>query len=132
MATIIPNPNLGALTGITQLISTLNTNFQALNTALGERVVGQRVSVDGYSATGATTTPMKLGIVTPPGSTPWAVILVRARETSDPGKDLSVSTRVNFSQSGTAQSGVTLSVYEPAGLSANTKYDLGFLVIYDG
>lgn len=132
MATLIPQPNINLLTGLLALIPILNTNNQAINTALGERVVGQRLMVSGYSATGATTTKMPIGIVSPPGSTPWAVILVLARESSDPGKDLSVSTRVNFSQSGTAQTGVTLSVYEPAGLVANTKYDLGFLVIFDG
>ncbi len=127
MATTIPNTNISTATLITSLIGILNTNFAAANTALGERVVGQRLTVTGYSATGATTTKMTVGYVSPPGSVPWAVLLVRARETSDPGKDLSVTTRVNFSQDQSI-----LYVYEPAGLVANTKYDLGFLVIFDG
>jgi hypothetical protein len=127
MATLVPQPVISVLTLLGNLIPILNTNFAALNVALGERVVGQRISVSGYSATGATTTRMPVGFISPPGSTPWAVILVRAREQSDPGKDLSVTTRVNF-----AQDGNTVHVYEPAGLSANTKYDLGFLVIFDG
>ncbi len=131
MATTIPNVNIGLTTLLTSLIGILNTNFQAANIALGERVVGQRLTITGYSATGATTTKMTLGAVSPPGSTPWAVLLVRAQETSDPGKDLSVSTRVNFSQSGSGSS-VILYVYEPSGLTANTKYDLSFLVIFDG
>lgn len=131
MATLIPQPVINVLTGLLQLIPILNTNNAAINTALGERVVGQRISVNGYSATGATTTKMTIGAVSPPGSTPWAVILVRARETSDQAKDLTVTTRVNFSVSGSGDN-ITLYVYEPAGLTANTKYDLGFLVIFDG
>lgn len=131
MATLVPNVNINPKTLLGSLIGTLNTNFAALNTALGERVVGQRLTVNGYAALGATTTKITLGTVSPPGSTAWAVILVRAIETSDPGKDLSVSTRVNFSQSGSGNN-VTLSVYEPSGLTANTKYDLSFLVIFDG
>ncbi len=131
MATLIPQPVINLLTGLLQLIPILNTNNAAINTALGERVVGQRLTVTGFSATGSTTNKVTLGTVSPPGSVPWAVILVRARETSDPGKDLTVSTRVNFSQSGSGDN-VTLYVYEPAGLVANTKYDLSFLVIFDG
>jgi hypothetical protein len=127
MATVVPNPVINLLTGLLQLIPILNTNFAALNVALGERIVGQRLLVPGYSATGATTTRMPVGYLSPPGSTPWAVILVRANETSDPAKDLSVTTRVNFSREGQ-----TLFVYEPSGLVANTKYDLGFFVIFDG
>lgn len=127
MATLVPQPLINVLTGLLQLIPILNTNFAALNTALGERVVGQRISVNGYAATGSTITRMTVGILSPPGSTPWAVILVRARETSNPAADLTVGTRLNFSQEGQ-----TLYVYEPSGLVANTKYDLGFLVIFDG
>jgi hypothetical protein len=62
--------------------------------------------------------------VSPPGSVPWAVILVRARETSNPAADLPVLTRVNFSQQGE-----TLYIFEPQGLVQNTFYDLDFLVL---
>jgi hypothetical protein len=127
MATTVPNVSLNPRTLLGNLIGLLSTNFAATNTALSERVVGQRLTVPRYAATGATTTKMTLGITSPPGSTPWAVILVRAQEASDPGKDLSVSTRLNF-----GREGQTLYVYEPSGLSANTMYDLGFLVIFDG
>jgi hypothetical protein len=126
MATVVPQPIITA-TGLTQLVPVLNTNLAAINTALSERVVGQRLTVSGYAATGATTAKITAKFTAPPGSTPWAVILVRALETSDPGKDLSVSTRSNFSRDGD-----TLYVYEPSGLTANTKYDLSFLVIFDG
>jgi hypothetical protein len=126
MATIVPQPIVNVLSFL-GLNGLLTTNFQALNVALGERIVGQRVEVKGYSATGATTTRMTIGVVNPPGSTPWAVTLVLARESKNPAADLSVSTRVNFSREGQ-----TLFVFEPAGLVANTQYDLGFLVIFDG
>lgn len=129
MATLVPNANISLSTLLTSLISILNTNFAALNVALGERVVGQRLSISGYAATGSTTTQVTLGTVNPPGSTPWAVLLVRAQETRDPGKDLSVSTRTNFSVSGSGNN-VTINVYEPSGLTSNTQYDLSFLVIF--
>lgn len=124
MATVVPNVNLSSLLGLLQLIPLLNQNFQALNVALGERVVGHRITVNGYMASGATTTRLTLGSVSPPGSTPWAVILVRARESRDPGKDLTVTTRVNY-----AQEGGTLYIYEPSGLAQHTAYDLDFLVL---
>ncbi len=124
MATLVPQPIINVLTGLLQLIPILNTNFQAINTALNERVVGHRISVARYSATGSTTTKMTLGSVSPPGSVPWAVILVRARESNNPGADLPVLTRVNFSQTGD-----TLYIYEPQGLVQNTFYDLDFFVL---
>lgn len=127
MATQIPNTNIPTATTLAALINLLSTNFAAANTALGERMVAERISVNGYAATGATTTQLKLNYRAPAGSTPWAVMLVRARATSDPGTDIAVSGRINFTASGG-----NLYVYEPSGLTANTKYDLGFLVIYDG
>ena len=124
MATQIPNTNLSPASSPTSLIANLNSNFTAIQTALGEKLTAHRVSVSGYSATGATTTAITLGSVSPTGSTPWAVILVRARESNNPGGDLSISTRLNFSRDKD-----TLNVYEPAGLTLNTKYDLDFLVL---
>lgn len=124
MATLFPNVNLSGLLSLAQLLPSLNTNFQAGNTALGERVVGHRVTLTGYAATGSTTTKMTIGSTSPPGSVPWAVLLVRVRETNNPGGDLPVTTRLNFTQSGD-----TLYVYEPAGLTLNTQYTLDFLVL---
>lgn len=124
MATLVPNVNLSGLLSLLQLIPLLNQNFAALNTALNERVVGHRISVARYAATGATTTKMTLGSVSPPGSTPWAVILVRVFESNNPGMDLPVITRLNFSQTGD-----TLYIFEPQGLVQNTFYDLDFLVL---
>lgn len=125
MATQIPNLNIsGLITLLTQLIPLLNQNFNAVQTALNEKATAHRISVTGYAATGATTTKMTLGNVSPPGSTPWAVILVRCRESRNPGADLGITTRINFSQSGD-----TLYIYEPAGLVTTTQYDLDFLVL---
>jgi hypothetical protein len=130
MATLVPNTNISLVTFLGNLIGMLNTNFQALNVALGERVVGQRLTVNGYVATGATTSRLTIGALSPPGSTPWAVILVRARESRDPSKDLTVATRLNFAQTQDGGS-MILSVFEPSGLTQYTSYDLGFLVIFD-
>lgn len=124
MATQIPNTNINVLTLLTNLITLLNSNFAAIQTALGEKTTAHRLTVSGYAATGATTTKMTLGSTSPPGSVPWAVLLVRARESRNPGGDLAVSTRLNFSQEGS-----TLYVYEPAGLTQYTQYDLDFLVL---
>ncbi len=126
MATLVPQPVISLLTTITSLIPILNTNFQALNVALGERIVGQRMMVSAYMATGSTTSRIPIGVINPPGSVPWAVTLVLARETANAAADLSVATRTNFSRSGD-----TVYVFEPSGLVQNTRYDLGFLVIFD-
>ena len=67
---------------------------------------------------------MTLSSVSPAGSTPWAVLLVRVRESRNPGGDLPVTTRLNFTQDGT-----TLYIYEPSGLTTNTQYDMDFLVL---
>lgn len=124
MATSLPYVVFTNITSFLGLTPMLSSNFQAINQALGERLTAHRQSVERYAATGATTTKIPLGSRSPKGSTPWAVILVRARETSDPAKDLSVTPRLNY-----AQEGDTLFVYEPAGLSTNTFYDLDFVVL---
>ena len=124
MATQLPNTNISALTLLQNLIGLLNSNFKATQTALDEKLTAHRVTVDGYAATGATTSTIKLPNKSPQGSTPWAVILVRARASADPGGDLPVSSRLNFTQQGD-----TLYVYEPAGLTLNTLYTMDFLVL---
>jgi hypothetical protein len=123
MATTLPFITFN-VNNLGQLAPMLTTNAEATNRALGERVVGHRASVTRYAATGATTNKIPVGSTSPQGSTPYGVLLVRVRETSDPGKDLSVVTRLNFTQ----DTG-TLYVYEPSGLTANTFYDLDFLVL---
>lgn len=126
MSTRLPYVTFNAA-NLLNLQALLGDNARATQTALSERVVGHAVTVPGYRATGATTTRITLGNAAPPaapGSQPYAVLLVRIFETSDPGKDLSVTTRLNFSRDGT-----TLYVFEPSGLTTNTLYDLTFLVL---
>lgn len=124
MATLVPNTVFTNIVSVPKLTPMLGQNFTAINQALGERLAAHRQTVLRYAATGATTSKIPIGSVSPQGSTPWAVLLVRVRETSDPGKDLSVTSRLNY-----AQEGDTLFVYEPAGLSTNTFYDLDFVVL---
>lgn len=107
---------------MTELRSQLSENAGDTNQALRERIVGRRVDVRAYSATGATTTKLDLSV---PGMVqPFGVLLVRAYPTNDPGADLSVTGRVNFTSRGE-----TLQVFEPSGLTSNTLYDLVFIVL---
>lgn len=117
----IPFTNISPSTELKALIGMLNMNFQATQTTLAEKASVRRVSVTGYAATGATTTPIKLNASS---ASPWGVLLVRARATNDPGSDLSVSGRLNFTQSDGA-----LYVFEPSGLTGNTLYDFEFLIL---
>jgi len=125
MATLLPHVTFNA-TGVTVLNRLLGENAQATNRALAERVTGHRLTLSRYAATGATTSRIPLGSVSPQGSAPWAVLLVRVCETQDPAKDLSVTTRLNFSRDDAQK---TLYVYEPQGLTALTLYDMDFLVL---
>jgi hypothetical protein len=129
MATYLPYTTFNALL-MTVLNPLLGENARATNTALAERVPGHYAFVNSYRATGSTTSKITLGNASPPaapGSSPVAVLLVRVYETADPAKDLPVSSRLNFSRDG-----ATLYVFEPAGLTSNTMYDLTFLVLETG
>lgn len=126
MATPLPVLTFNAV-NLLNLQALLGDNARATQTALAERVVGHPATVARYRATGATTTRIPVGNAAPPaapGSQPYAVLLVRIYETGDPGKDLSVTSRLNFSSNGT-----TLYVFEPQGLTTNTLYDMTFLVL---
>lgn len=123
MASTLPYTSYDSKT-LDELRNPLGENARVTNQALAERVVGHYVVIDRYAATGATTTKINLAYQGAPGSSPVAVLLIRAYETNDPGKDLSVATRLNFVREAT-----TLRVFEPSGLSANTLYQLTFLVL---
>lgn len=126
MATPLPVLTFSAL-NLANLQALLGENARATQTALKERPVGHYATVASYRATGATTTKIPVGNAAPPaapGSQPVAVLLVRIHETSDPAKDLSVTTRLNFSRDG-----ATIYVFEPSGLTTNTLYDMTFLVL---
>ena len=105
------------------LVVQLAENARDTNEALGERIKSRIVRIGNYSATGATTTRLKIPARV--GSTPIAVLLVRAYPESDPGADLTIAGRVNFTQPDAS----TLAVYEPSGLTLNTTYNLTFLVL---
>jgi hypothetical protein len=124
MATLVPTVTFN-YESVRELNPTLSTNFHGINVALRERVVGKRLSILRYAGTGTTDTVLRLGYpASPPGSTPWGLLLVRVRETSAPGTSVSAMTPLNFSQDG-----ATLYTHEPSGLVANTFYDLEFLVL---
>jgi hypothetical protein len=126
MPTALPYVTFNAL-NLLNLQALLGENARATQTALTERVVGHASAVTRYRATGATTSRIPVGNASPPaapGSSPYAVLLVRAYETADPAKDLSVTSRLNFARDGT-----TLYVFEPQGLTTNTLYDLTFLIL---
>lgn len=106
-----------------ELRTQLQANMTAINDALSIRLIARVVPVERYSATGATTTKIKLP--TRRYFTAYAVLLVKASLTGDPGADLAVTGRPNFTQ----PDGSTLLVCEPSGLTANNLYDLTFLVL---
>lgn len=105
------------------LASELVQNATATVDALSMRIVGSVVTVQRYSATGATTTKIAIPLRT--GATAFAVLLVRAQATNDQGADLGALGRLNFVHG----SPTTLNIYEPSGLAANTLYDLTFLIL---
>lgn len=123
MATL---PNLTFPTAPPGLATQLQQNAQATSDALADRVIGRVQRVVQYSATGATTT--KITLPARNGYTAYAVLLVKVNASGDPGTDISATGRPNFTQ----PNGSTLAVYEPSGLTANTLYDLTFLVLETG
>lgn len=116
-------PFMTFATNVPTLVGQLQSNAAATADALGERVLGRVAKVERYSATGNTTT--KITLPAKSGRTAYAVLLVRAHMTSDPGTDIAVTGRLNFAQ----PDGDTLAVFEPGGLTLNTNYDLTFLVL---
>lgn len=115
-------PFLTFSTNVPTLVGQLQSNAAATTTALSECVVGRVARVSGYAGTGSTTT--KINLPARAGYTAYAVMLVRAYLSSDPGTDIAITARLNFAQ----PNGTTLAVYEPSGLVSNQLYDLTFLV----
>lgn len=97
-------------------------NARDANIALAERVRGYLVTVLGYAATGATTN--RIYLTSTPGRRVKGVLLANARATFDKGSDLGAVGRPNFYHDDKG-----IGVYEPSGLTANTQYDLTFLVL---
>lgn len=92
-----------------------------VNVALRRRICGYTQRVARYVATGNTATKIPL-LATP--TRPIMVLLGAAQLTADPGAPVAVTGTPNF-----YFANQSISVFEPAGLTANTAYDLTFLVI---
>jgi hypothetical protein len=91
------------------------------NNALLRRLQGYTKRVERYSATGVTSTKIPLTAADVP---PIAVVLVRAESVNDPAAVVPAVPTLNFVYQTNA-----IGVYEPSGLTANTLYNLTFLVI---
>jgi hypothetical protein len=91
------------------------------NSALERRVLGYTKRVERYSATGVTTTQIPLAASDRP---PVMVILGRVESVSDAAAPVTVTPIQNFYFSNGA-----IGVYEPSGLTADTLYNLTFLVV---
>lgn len=97
-------------------------NARDANIALAERVKGYLITVPGYAATGVTTN--RIYLQSAPGKRVKGVVLANARATFDKGSDVGAVGRPNFYHDDRG-----IGVYEPSGLTANTQYDLTFLVL---
>lgn len=91
------------------------------NFALQGRVLGYTKRVERYAATGSTATKIPLTSSTRP---PAMVILGRVEKVDDPAAVVAATSSANFYFAQNA-----IGVYEPAGLTANTYYNLTFLVV---
>jgi hypothetical protein len=96
-------------------------NARDTNEALDRKVTGYLKTVARYSATGDTETRLAIAVGSRP---PFAIILARANETLNPSAPVACTPTLNFyfvrGEYG---------VFEPDGLTADTLYDLTFLVL---
>lgn len=97
-------------------------NARDANLALSGKVSGYFVQVDSYAAQGLTTVTLPIRAASL--KTPKAVLCVNAQATYDPGTTVNASTFRNF----TFANG-SINTFEPSGLTANTMYNLTFLVL---
>ena len=96
-------------------------NARDVNQILLGKISGRTALVRRYAAIGSTTAQITL---VPGDARPTAVMLARASLSNSPGDDIGAVGRCNFYHDA---SGV--GVYEPSGLTANTMYDLLFLIL---
>jgi hypothetical protein len=98
-------------------------NARDANVLFPRKLDGYLVRIPRYAA--RATTGAKIQFEQALGTKrPSAVVLVRVCETNDPGGDLAAVGRPNFYHDAKG-----IGVYEPSGLTADTKYDLTFLVL---
>lgn len=103
------------------LAAQASENARDTNEALGRKVSGYVKAVGAYSAVGATTATIPIVAATQP---PQAVLLVRAAAHYSPSVAISVTASLDW-----YYVNGQIGVYEPSGLTANTSYDLTFLIL---
>jgi hypothetical protein len=91
------------------------------NNALERRVLGYSKRVERYAATGSTSSIIPLTAADVP---PIGVVLLRAESVSDPASVVPAISTPNF-----VFAKSSIGVYEPSGLTADTLYNLTFLVV---
>jgi hypothetical protein len=91
------------------------------NNALKRRVLGYTKTVERFSATGSTATQIPLTASDRP---PVGVVLIRAIQTDNAGVAIAAVPILSFYYANGA-----IGVFEPSGLTANTSYNLTFLVV---
>jgi len=89
---------------------------------LDRRPVFVPLTVEDYTATGSTSTRIRIGAAT----RPWSVTLARIAKTYGQDEPVVCTPVLNFVWDSTTQS---IDVFEPDGLTANTVYRLQFLVM---
>lgn len=96
-------------------------NARDTNEALGRKVTGYLKPVERYSATADTSTTIAIGTGVRP---PEAITLVRVMEHGDRGAAVTCTPTYNF-----YYVRGEFGVFEPSGLTADTLYDLTYLVL---
>ena len=86
------------------------------------RPVIRQITVERYTATGSSSTRIRIGA----GTRPWAVTLVRCCKASAEDDAVFVSPVLNFVWESIAGS---IDVFEPYGLTADTVYKLQFVAM---
>jgi hypothetical protein len=97
-------------------------NARDANTAIALKINGYYVDVRHYAARGVTTSTIPL--LAKYDRKPRAVLLVNGYPTYDPSLSLNASTFRCFSYANGS-----INVFEPSGLTADTMYNLTFLVL---
>jgi hypothetical protein len=91
------------------------------NNALERRVLGRTKVVQRYAATGSTSTKIALTSLDTP---PLGVTLIRAELVTDASTPVLATPTLGFTFANN-----TINVFEPSGLTANTVYNLTFLIV---
>lgn len=123
MTTSLPQSTFNP-TSLPTLGAELGSTVRAVEAALNERLSGRVALVQRYIAKGSPTQRIPLLYTTRLGSEPLAVLLVSARETKEPSKDVGATTRLGFTRERD-----TVYAFEPLGLTASQTYDLTFLIL---